>query len=68
MDQGGAGPSSRNYRGTFQEYIAHTFDHNPSGEGERTGQDRFVRALNTGDVWFTRDHYKTFSYLGKGPF
>ncbi|MEU5045912.1 hypothetical protein [Streptomyces griseorubiginosus] len=65
MNGGGAGSSSRNYRGTFQEYIAHYFDHNPRGEGERTGQDRFVRAINTGDVWFTRDHYKSFTYLGK---
>lgn len=65
MNEGHAGASSSNYRGTFQEYIAHYFDHDPSGEGERTGQDRFVRAINTGDLWFTRDHYKTFTYLGK---
>jgi hypothetical protein len=65
MNGGGAGSSSRGYQGTFQEYIAHFFDHNPSGEGERTGQDRFVRAISTGDVWFTRDHYKSFIYLGK---
>ncbi|WP_369171541.1 hypothetical protein AB5J49_27980 [Streptomyces sp. R28] len=65
MNRGDAGSSSRNYQGTFQEYIAHYFDHDPSGEGERTGQDRFVRAINTGDVWFTRDHYKSFTYLGK---
>ncbi|MDC0767656.1 hypothetical protein [Streptomyces sp. HD] len=65
MNEGHAGASSSNYQGTFQEYVAHTFDHNPNGEGERTGQDRFVRAINTGDTWFTRDHYKTFSYLGK---
>jgi hypothetical protein len=65
MNGGGAGSSSQGYQGTFQEYIAHYFDHNPNGEGERTGQDRFVRAINTGDVWFTRDHYKSFTYLGK---
>jgi hypothetical protein len=68
MNRGEAGPSSRGYQGNFQEYVAHYFDHNPNGEGERTGQDRFVRAINTGDVWFTRDHYKSFTYLGKGPF
>ncbi|MDF3147769.1 MULTISPECIES: hypothetical protein [unclassified Streptomyces] len=67
MNHGEAGPSSRNYRGTFQEYVAHFFDHAPR-ENDRTGQDRFVRAINTGDVWFTRDHYKSFVYLGKGPF
>ncbi|MFJ4202874.1 hypothetical protein ACIP2Y_25040 [Streptomyces sviceus] len=65
MNEGRAGSSSQGYQGTFQEYIAHYFDHNPNGEGERTGQDRFVRAINTGDVWFTRDHYNSFTYLGK---
>lgn len=65
MDNGGAGSSSRGYRGTFQEYVAHTFDHDPHGEGERTGKDRFVRAINTGDTWITWDHYKSFIYLGK---
>ncbi|WP_217210795.1 hypothetical protein [Streptomyces sp. AC550_RSS872] len=65
MNEGHAGASSSNYRGTFQEYIAHTFDHDPSGEGERTGKDRFVRAINTGDTWITWDHYKSFIYLGK---
>ena len=65
MNEGHAGSSSTKYKGTFQEYIAHYFDHNPNGEGERTGQDRFVRAINTGDVWFTRNHYKSFIYLGK---
>ena len=65
MNEGHAGASSSNYQGTFQEYIAHTFDHDPSGEGERTGKDRFVRAINTGDTWITWDHYKSFTYLGK---
>lgn len=65
MNEGFAGSSSQNYQGTFQEYVATTFDHDPSGEGERTGQDRFVRAISTGDVWFTRDHYNSFIYLGK---
>ncbi|NUQ97166.1 MAG: hypothetical protein HOY79_11590 [Streptomyces sp.] len=65
MNGGGAGPSSRDYTGSFQEYVAHTFDHDPSGEGERTGKDRFVRAINTGDTWITWDHYKNFIYLGK---
>jgi len=64
MNEGRAGSSSRGYQGTFQEYIAHTFDHRPQF-GDRTGQDRFVRAINTGDVWFTRDHYGSFVYLGK---
>lgn len=65
MNEGHAGSSSRGYRGTFQEYVAHWFDHNPNREGERTGRDRFVRAIGTGDVWFTRDHYDSFTYLGK---
>lgn len=64
MNEGRAGSSSRNYQGTFQEYIAHYFDHRPQF-GDRTGQDRFVRAVNTGDVWFSRDHYNSFVYLGK---
>ncbi|HEY8978571.1 MAG TPA: hypothetical protein VIU15_03180 [Streptomyces sp.] len=64
MNGGGAGPSSRNYAGTFQEYVAHSFDHRP-GWGERTGSDRFVRAISSGDTWVTYDHYKSFIYLGK---
>ncbi|MGW6902879.1 hypothetical protein [Streptomyces sp. NPDC054940] len=65
MNSGGAGPSSRNYQGTFQEYNADTFDHRLR-EGEATGNSRFVRAINTGDLWVTYNHYKSFLYLGKG--
>ncbi|RPF36205.1 hypothetical protein [Streptomyces sp. TLI_185] len=65
MNEGGAGQSSRNHQGSFRGYIAHTFDHDPSGEGERTGTDRFVRAISTGDVRFTRNHHKAFIYVGK---
>jgi hypothetical protein len=64
MNQGEAGPSSRNYRGTFQEYNAHIFDHRPQF-GEKTYNERFVRAISTGDLWVTYNHYKSFSYLGK---
>ncbi|RPF35065.1 hypothetical protein [Streptomyces sp. TLI_185] len=64
MNSGGAGPSSRNYAGTFQEYVAHPFDHRPQF-GERTGSDRFVRAISSGDTWVSYDHYNSFIYLGK---
>ncbi|WP_333493421.1 hypothetical protein [Kitasatospora cathayae] len=65
MNTGGAGPSSVNAGGAFQEYNT-TVYHVPENSNI-PGRDtnRIVRNIRTGDVFWTTDHYKSFHYMGR---
>ncbi|MFF4501858.1 hypothetical protein [Streptomyces sp. NPDC001401] len=63
MNEGYAG-EPRNYQGSFQEYYGSVYQSNPEESGEATGNFRIVRAINTGDVFISIDHYSTFRYVG----
>ncbi|MFJ2115686.1 MULTISPECIES: hypothetical protein [unclassified Streptomyces] len=65
MHNGNAGPSARNYQGSFQEYYGSVYPNNPVRSGIATGNFRIVRALGTGDVWVSIDHYSNFRYIGR---
>ncbi|MFG3261699.1 hypothetical protein [Streptomyces bobili] len=65
MDLGLAGPDAQNYRGTFQEYYGSVYASNPEQTHIATGNFRIVRAINTGDVWASIDHYSNFRYIGR---
>ncbi|MEV6380333.1 hypothetical protein AB0M31_13040 [Streptomyces sp. NPDC051773] len=65
MHRGLAGAGAQNYRGTFQEYYGSVYPSNPERSGIRTGNFRIVRAIGTGDVWVSIDHYSNFRYIGR---
>ncbi|MFD5478654.1 hypothetical protein [Streptomyces hawaiiensis] len=65
MNAGLAGTSSIGYRGTFQEYNTTVYTGTQNSNVPRRDARRIVRALTTGDVWWTNDHYSTFHYLGR---
>ncbi|MFJ2440893.1 MULTISPECIES: ribonuclease domain-containing protein [unclassified Streptomyces] len=65
MNNGGAGPSSVGYTGTFQEYNTTVYTTQANSDAPRRDARRVVRALTTGDVWWTNDHYSTFHYMGR---
>ncbi|MGW1750082.1 hypothetical protein ACWCRD_31585 [Streptomyces sp. NPDC002092] len=54
-----------NYQGTFQEYYGDVYPSNPEESGIATGNFRIVRAINTGDVFISINHYKDFRYVGR---
>ncbi|MCI3272494.1 hypothetical protein [Streptomyces cylindrosporus] len=65
MHRGLAGANAQNYQGAFQEYYGSVYPSNPERSGIRTGNFRIVRALGTGDVWVSIDHYSNFRYVGR---
>ncbi|MBK3642547.1 MULTISPECIES: hypothetical protein [unclassified Streptomyces] len=65
MHVGLAGPGAQNYQGTFQEYYGGVYPSNPEQTHIATGNFRIVRAINTGDVWVSIDHYSNFRYVGR---
>ncbi|QOV33132.1 hypothetical protein IM697_22990 [Streptomyces ferrugineus] len=65
LHRGLAGSHAQNYQGSFQEYYGSVYASNPARSGIATGNFRIVRALGTGDVWVSIDHYSTFRYIGQ---
>jgi hypothetical protein len=65
MHRGLAGPNTVHYQGAFQEYYGAVYPDNPVRSGRATGNFRIVRALGTGDVWVSIDHYSNFRYVGR---
>ncbi|MDQ0688476.1 MULTISPECIES: hypothetical protein [Streptomyces] len=65
LNAGLAGTSARGYTGTFQEYNTTVYVTPANGAAPRRDARRVVRAINTGDVWWTNDHYSTFHYMGR---
>ncbi|MEU0413925.1 hypothetical protein ABZ307_39950 [Streptomyces griseorubiginosus] len=65
MNLGLAGPGAQHYQGTFQEYYGTVYPSNPAQTHIATGNFRIVRAINTGDVWVSIDHYSNFRYIGR---
>lgn len=67
MHNGHASTSSTalHYMGTFQEYNTTVYTTTVNSAVPRRDARRIVRAVNTGDVWWTDDHYSTFHYLGQ---
>jgi hypothetical protein len=63
LNHGYAG-APRNYQGTFQEYYGSVYPSNPEATHISTGNFRIVRAITTGDVFISIDHYSTFRYVG----
>ncbi|WP_062705219.1 hypothetical protein [Streptomyces regalis] len=61
----GYGGRAENYQGTFQEYYGSVYPSNPERSHISTGNFRIVRAINTGDVFVSIDHYSTFRYVGR---
>lgn len=51
-------PQGGNYR---------EFDVNPKVRGRNRGAERIVIDLNNGKGWYTRDHYRTFILIPRGP-
>lgn len=45
----------------------HEFDVNPKVRGRNRGAERIVVDYNTGKGWYTRDHYRTFIPIPRGP-
>ncbi|KMS71236.1 hypothetical protein ACM01_27885 [Streptomyces viridochromogenes] len=56
---------ARGYAGTFQEYYGSVYPSNPERSGIATGNFRIVRAVQTGDVFVSIDHYSSFRYVGR---
>ncbi|KOG11427.1 hypothetical protein [Streptomyces viridochromogenes] len=67
MHAGHAGTSSTamHYMGSFQEYNTTIYTGPVNSAVPRRDARRLVRAVNTGDVWWTDDHYSTFHYMGR---
>jgi hypothetical protein len=64
MNSGQAGPSN-GYTGAFQEYNTTIYHQRINDNIPRRDSARIVRALGTGDVFWTDDHYKNFHYMGR---
>lgn len=45
----------------------HEFDVNPKVRGRNRGAERIVVDYTTGKGWYTRDHYRTFILIPRGP-
>ena len=45
----------------------HEFDVNPKVRGRNRGAERIVVDYKTGNGWYTRDHYRTFIPIPRGP-
>lgn len=65
MHRQGQDWAALNYRGTFQEYYGSVYASDPERSGIRTGNFRIVRALGTGDLWVSLNHYTSFRYVGR---
>ncbi|MET8983156.1 ribonuclease domain-containing protein [Streptomyces sp. NPDC004539] len=65
MNAGGAGTSGPGYTGTFQEYNTTVYTTQGTSAVPNRDARRIVRALSTGDVWWTSDHYSSFHYMGR---
>lgn len=65
LNSGMAGDDSRDYTGTFQEYNTTIYTVPGSSADPRRDARRVVRAILTGDTWWTNDHYSTFNYMGR---
>lgn len=61
----GQGPSS-SYAGTFQEYNTTIYNQPVDDSVPRRNVYRIVRAIGTGDMFWTDDHYASFHYMGRG--
>ncbi|MFD0441176.1 hypothetical protein [Streptomyces chartreusis] len=60
LSQGG-----HTYTGTFQEYNTTVWQTRQNVAVPRRDANRIVRAITTGDVFWTNDHYSTFHYMGR---
>lgn len=65
MHRHGQDWAALNYHGTYQEYYGSVYPNDPQRSGQATGNFRIVRALGTGDVYVSIDHYKNFRYVGR---
>ncbi|WP_060877870.1 ribonuclease domain-containing protein [Streptomyces scabiei] len=65
MNGGHAGSAAIGYTGTFQEYNTTVYTSQGSSTVPRRDARRIVRAISSGDVWWTDDHYGSFHYLGR---
>jgi hypothetical protein len=64
LNAGLAGPLSENYQGTFQEYNTTIYHQVQSPNVPYRNAVRLVRAIGSGALFWTADHYKTFHYMG----
>ncbi|WNM35744.1 hypothetical protein RKE30_37985 [Streptomyces sp. Li-HN-5-11] len=67
LNRGLGASSSRPYPGTFQEYNTTVYTRQVASSIPRRDANRIVRAVGTGDTWWTTDHYSTFHYMGQFP-
>ncbi|MFD8000410.1 hypothetical protein [Streptomyces mirabilis] len=65
LNSGSAGSASMGYTGTFQEYNTTVYHQQLNSAVPRRDANRIVRAVNTGDLFWTNDHYSTFHYMGR---
>ncbi|KOV88383.1 hypothetical protein ADL01_01960 [Streptomyces sp. NRRL WC-3618] len=65
MNSPAAPSSSHGYTGTFQEYNTTIYDRQRDDVVPRRDANRIVRAIGTGDLFWTDDHYSTFHYAGR---
>jgi len=65
LNSGQAGSSSRGYTGTFQEYNTTIYHQQVNDAIPRRDAARIIRAIGTGDVFWTDDHYTSFHYMGR---
>jgi hypothetical protein len=65
LNSGLAGDDSRDYTGTFQEYNTTIYDRQRDDVVPRRDANRIIRAISTGDLFWTDDHYSTFHYAGR---
>lgn len=65
MNSPAAPSSSHGYTGTFQEYNTTIYDRQQPDDLPRRDARRIVRAISTGDLFWTDDHYSTFHYAGR---
>ncbi|MEV5848707.1 hypothetical protein AB0M32_42750 [Streptomyces sp. NPDC051985] len=61
----GPGNCGHPYTGTFQEYDTTVWQTQQNVAVPRRDANRIVRAIGTGDVFWTNDHYPTFPYMGR---
>ncbi|WP_055535459.1 hypothetical protein [Streptomyces graminilatus] len=65
MNNGPAPSSSHGYTGSFQEYNTTIYDRVEADDIPRRDARRIIRAIGTGDMFWTTDHYATFHYAGR---
>lgn len=66
MNSQNAPSTSRGYTGTFQEYNTTIYNQPVDDSIPNRNVYRIVRAISTGDMFWTDDHYWTFHYMGRG--